>query len=84
MKLTFKENKYYGKDFELTPKGFERLTKAIKKSGVNVYDDDYELLPITEALVEICPNKSTRETCRLDTTLEIIKSIEYLKDKKLI
>jgi hypothetical protein len=68
----------------MTDKGIKILKKAIELSGVDVHKEHYDLYPITTEIQKMIPYKSTREFSRINTTKEIMESIEYMKKEGII
>lgn len=66
-----------------TEKGLKVIMEAIKINDIDIYSDDFSLLPITEHIVKSM--KSTlRDNARVNYTVSVMNGVKFIKDKKLI
>lgn len=72
----------YKKDYRVYPKAQYILKNAIRASGVNVHKP-FNLYLITKE-IEAQVTQSKLDRIGLATTSEVIKSIEFMKDNRLI
>lgn len=83
-KIIDKELIEFVSGFSLTKKSKKVLIECIKESGEDVYNENYELYNITKILIEKLPRSTQRDNAQLETTLDIMRAIEWLKKEKLV
>lgn len=69
---------YHIKDYKPTDKGLKTVLAAIKENHVDIYGN-YNLYNITDYIEHAVPKSHERVSCRLISTSDVLKVVNYIK-----